>query len=156
MKTIPLTQGKFAVVDDEDFEWLSALGKWCAWSPYKDKRTFYATRGRGKGGTMGRQILGAEPGEVDYKDRSGLNNTRANLRISSHAGNGQNRGKTIKNTSGWKGVTWDRARKRWKAMITANNQIFNLGRFDSALAAAKAYNSAAQALHGEFAWLNPI
>jgi hypothetical protein len=91
MKEIPLTRGMSATVDDEDFEHLSKF-KWSAWSPYKDKRTFYAARGGGKV-IMGREILDPEPGmECDYIDGNGLNCCRSNLRVCTPAQQAQNRG----------------------------------------------------------------
>lgn len=89
LRTIPLTQGKVAVVDDEDFERL-ARHKWHA---TKHRNTWYACRSITVGGRhyiiyMHREITGAPNGvEVDHWDWDGLNNTRANLRLCTHAEN---------------------------------------------------------------------
>lgn len=55
------------------------------------------------------------------------------------------------NTTGFKGVTWDKARGKFKAHIKIHGAITNLGRFSTAEAAAEAYNRAATATHGPFA-----
>jgi hypothetical protein len=60
------------------------------------------------------------------------------------------------NTSGFKGVTWDKSRSKWKAHIHIERKIKNLGRFDSPEEAAIAYNEAALKYFGEFAFLNTI
>jgi len=81
MKLIPLTQGKFAQVDDEDFEYLN---QW-KWFALKDAQTFYAARGIYLKGNilMHRQLLGLTNSEVkgEHKDRNGLNNQKENLRV---------------------------------------------------------------------------
>jgi hypothetical protein len=92
MKEIPLTQGKVALVDDEDFESI-ANHKWCA---HQRGNTFYAERSRfgNRGGTilMHREILSTSDTalEIDHIDGNGLNNTRANLRVVTHAENMKN------------------------------------------------------------------
>lgn len=128
MKKIKLTQGKFALVDDEDFEWLS---KW----------KWHYTHGYAKGGSNGksmvymhRLILGiTNPKEItDHKDRNGLNNQKNNLRIVNRSINGLNRNKYKNNTSGYRGVTWHKQRKHWMAQISINKKCQFLGFFNSA------------------------
>jgi hypothetical protein len=87
-KEIPLTQGKVAVVDEEDFDRLNKH-KWYA---CKNGNTFYALRKSNVNGKrltilMHREILGLKPGDpgVDHRDGNGLNNRRKNLRLASHA-----------------------------------------------------------------------
>jgi len=86
MKTIALTQGMEAIVDDADFEWLNQW-KWCA---FRHGHTFYAVRsvwlGHGKQQTlfMHRALLGLAHGdgkEVDHINHDGLDNQRNNIRI---------------------------------------------------------------------------
>ena len=151
MKRIPLTQGKEALVDDEDFEWLSQW-KWCA---AKDKKTFYAKR-RAKGQTilMHRELIGAKPGEqVDHRDGNGLNNQDTNTRICTHRENNLNR-RPNNNTSGFKGVSWCKGRKKWVSQIKVLGYAFTLGRFLTREEAARAYDSAVRKYFGEFAHLN--
>lgn len=93
---------------------------------------------------------------VDHIDRNSANNTRANLRLASHAENMQNRKAMSSNKSGYRGVSWSKRHRKWKCAIRANKQYFWLGHFQNAKDAALAYNEAAILLHGEFAQLNVI
>jgi|JI10StandDraft_1071094.scaffolds.fasta_scaffold364297_3 hypothetical protein len=159
MKQIPLTQGKFALVDDEDFEELSKY-KWCA---YRHRNTFYASRsvrinGKNKNIRMHRQVLSlVKKNEYcDHINGDGLNNQKSNLRICGNAENLLNRGKGKNNTSEFKGVTRDNRDGVWYAQIKVNKKHFYLGRFKNKKDAAIAYNEAAKLHHGEFARLNKI
>ena len=155
-KKIPLTQGKFAIVDDEDYERVNQY-KWCAFkSAYG---VYYAMRFENKKNIpMHRFILGLGDKKilVDHIDCDGLNNTKSNLRESTHAQNGRNRGKQANNTSGYKGVFWNKGAKKWIPAIRVDKKMIALGCFDCKIEAAKAYNEAAIKYHGEFARLNEI
>ena len=157
MKTIPLTQGKYAIVDDVDFEWLSQW-KWCA---NKDRNTWYAVRTMHKDEKqikimMHREILGLKHGDgmdTDHKDGDGLNNRRENLRTATHAQNMYNQ-RIRKGTSQFKSVHWNRCAAKWCAQIRVNNRLIYLGYFVSEIEAGLAYDMAAQKYFGEFAKLN--
>ena len=143
----------FALVDDEDFEFLSRFDWWGKKSG--SGKTWYArTKVNGKSVTM-HQLLVPNVENVDHKDGHGLNNQKDNLRPASH---GQNRQNTFKqrgpNTSIYKGVSWCKSTSKWKVWITLNDRKFYLGSFKSEIAAAKVYNKAAKELFGEFANLN--
>ena len=155
-KKIPLTQGKFAIVDDEDYGELSKH-KWCVdKTPY----TYYAIRRvkrRGKCTTirMHRFILNAKPGEdVDHRDSNGLKNTRDNLRICTRSQNVQNQRPRKDGSSRYKGVRWHKTAKKWQAQIVSNHKERHLGLFDNEIQAAQAYDIAAKELFGEFAYTN--
>ncbi len=154
MKRIPLTQGQFAIVDDEDFERLRQF----KWHAYKRPNTYYAKRHITENGryvhlSMQHAVMDVSRSVlVDHKDRNGLNNTRSNLRICTKGQNQHNQGKRRDNTSGFKGVC--RHRTRWEAKIVLNGIKKHLGTFDTPEEAAKAYDDAARKLHGEFACLN--
>ncbi len=151
MKEILLTQGKVAIVDDEDFEWLNQW-KWCA---KKGPNTSYAKRATQL--YMHRLILSAEKGMfVDHINGNGLDNRRENLRVCTHAENMRNSKLSIKNTSGYKGVYWCKKRSLWIANIQNNGKVKNLGGFKIKELAARAYNEAAHNFHGEFARLNNV
>ena len=157
VKQIPLTQGKFAIVDDADCQWLNQF-KWCA---YKGNSTYYAIRGDGKRNTirMHREILNSPKGLcTDHRNGNGLDNRRKNLRVCTNAENLQNQTKRARCTSKYKGVTTYsvvKHRKRpWLAQITFNNKHINIGYFASEESAARAYDIAAKKYHGEFARLN--
>ena len=154
MKQIKLTQNQFALVDNEDFEWLN---QW-KWYAYKTNYSYYVRRNgynKGKQITicMHRVVVKAKKyQEVDHKDRNGLNNCKANLRICTRQ---QNR----MNSVGWgssifKGVSWHKHRKRWSARIGANGKLKYMGLFDKEIEAAKAYNEEATKQFGAFARLN--
>lgn len=159
MKLIPLTQGKFAEVDDIDFDLVSKK----TWFARKWGKTWYAiantydaeTKKRGSI-KMHRFIVNqSDPNiKIDHRDTDGLNNKRNNLREATQAQNLMNRGATSKSTSGMKGVTWNKDRNKWQAQIMANRKNNHLGLFEDKEAAARAYDAAALIHHGEFARLN--
>lgn len=95
------------------------------------------------------------PGEeVDHIDGNKLNNTRGNLRIASNAENKMNRDKQSNNTSGYKGVSFHKKYKKWRAIIGIQGKSIHLGYFSDAVEAAKAYDDSARKYHGEFARTN--
>ena len=151
---IALTQGKIAIVDVEDFDWLSQWN-WCAhWKP--DTKSFCAVR-RQHGCLiyMHREIVGCGANEVcDHKFHDTLDNRKENLRKCTHKQNQYNMRKPAHNTSGFKGVTLHRDKRRWKAQIGVAGRNFHLGCFDSKEEAARAYDEAARIYHGAFAHLN--
>lgn len=158
VRYIPLTKGKFALVDSADFEWLGQY-KWSARLGAR-KGKFYAQRNIMLGNRqqrtvqMHRVILGVDDPsvEVDHINGDGLVNTRENLRVATHSQNQQNQGPSRVNKSGFKGV-WQRG-NRWYAQIRANHKTHHLGGFSTPEEAARAYDKAARELHGEFAFLN--
>jgi hypothetical protein len=91
------------------------------------------------------------PLQVDHQDTDGLNNKFQNLRHATATQNQGNCGLSKNNKSGYKGVSWCRAREEWRAYIKINNRNKYLGRFDSPEKAHKAYWMAAQKYFGEFA-----
>jgi len=145
MKKIPLTQGKYALVDDEDFEKLIKH----KWHLAKCYNTFYAKRGfRVKGNYkhsitqfMHRVILNTPSGfETDHIDGNGLNNQKSNLRITTRRTNGQNRHHN--KTSSFLGVSWKPRQKRWAAQITINGRCRYLGIFKTEIEAHERYKKA--------------
>jgi hypothetical protein len=161
MKTIPLSQGKVALVDDFDYQYLSKW-KWCA---RKGRYTWYAYAytGGGKraraGVAMHRLILWAKTGQqIDHIDRDGLNNQRSNLRIATASQNQWNKGVCKKNAHGLKGVFYVPTMKtrRWRASIGYQGAKICLGFFPTPEEAAKAYNTAAREKFGQFASLNNV
>ena len=155
MRYINLTQGLRALVDDKNYDWLSTY-KWCV---SRKGNTSYAVS-RSKGGTliaMHRLIMGFPRGKlVDHRDENGLNNVEVNLRVATVKQNANNRGKQVNNKTGYKGVSWDKARGKYRAVIMVAQKQVHLGRYNSKIMAALAYNEAALELHGEFAYQNII
>ena len=159
-KKIQLTQGKYAIVDDEDFEYLNQWKWYCHKCP---SGICYATAnikidGNYTSFRMHRLIMKVYDKKVfiDHIDHDGLNNQKSNLRESTQSENQRNRGKQRNNTSGFKGVFWNKKAKKWIPAIRINGKMIALGCFDCKIKAAEAYNFAAIEYHGEFAHLNQI
>lgn len=156
MKKIPLTRGMVALVDDEDYE---ELMQW-EWRCASAKCLHYAVRGKRIKGKyvqiqMHQVILNTPYGyDTDHINGNGLDNRKGNLRVATHLQNCHNTRIHSDNTSGYKGVTWDKSVKKWKAQIGVNNKNRYLGIFNDRLEAAKAYNEAAKKYYGKFAHLN--
>lgn len=89
--------------------------------------------------------------EVDHEDKNASNNIWANLREATHQQNNCNKSKYRRNTSGYKGVSWDKQNKKWVASIMAAGKYKFLGRHDTPQQAHAVYCAAASAEHGQFA-----
>ena len=151
MKTIQLTQGRVATVDDEDFTTLSQYS-WCYQKSKTSKTGYAAARVDGKVVRMHRFLMGFPKDlEVDHRDQNGLNNQRENLRLATSSNNKMNISRRADNTSGHKGVFYRKDTGRYQAFIRKNGKRTTLGCFDTAEEAAIAYECAARRLHGEFA-----
>lgn len=150
-KEIKLTQGKIALVDDEDYAWLSQR-KW-QYRQNGRKDTGYAGRiEHGKVVWMHRLILNAsEKVLTDHIDRNKLNNQRYNLRSCTNTEN-QHNGKVPKhNTSGFKGVGYKASAHKYRARARLDKKDIHLGYFDNPMDAALAYDKFAKENYGEFA-----
>jgi len=146
VRELPLTQGKFALVDDEDFERLS-------------KQTWHYNSGTCSVPGLSQEVLQVT-GMVDHRNGEGLNNQKSNLRLCTFVQNGQNSRKTKNKTSSkYKGVYFCKQKRKWRALIgltDAFKQSFqkHLGYFLIEKEAARMYDNAARFHHGEFACLN--
>lgn len=155
-KQIPLTQGKFALVDDDVYEWASRY----KWQVQPHRNTFYARRNGGvwpfsKTIRLHREIMSAPSGvQVDHINGDGLDCRRVNMRLCTHTENQHNSRRRTDNTSGYRGVYLHKASKKWDARIKVNGKVLFLGHFTSPEAAARAYDEAAKKYHGDFANLN--
>jgi hypothetical protein len=96
-------------------------------------------------------MTGEWPVEIDHKDCDPLNNRWSNLRLATRSQNNANIGARRHNTSGYKGVDWDKSRQQWRSQICVNGKRMMLGRFNDINAAAEAYRAAAEQHFGEFA-----
>lgn len=161
MKKIPLTQGRFTLVDDADYEQLNKQ----RWYAYQDRNTWYArsnslpVNDKKFSVLMHRVILGLQHGDkrqCDHIDGDGLNNQQSNLRICNHKQNQHNRRQLVTGRSKYKGVAWNGQSGRWAAQIRCHPDHIYIGLFDTEEAAAEAYNEKAKELHGEYAYLNDL
>lgn len=161
MKTIPLTKGYFTKVDNDDYKKFAIIRWQVAFSNDdikhpRVKRTDYSN-GIQKNIYLHREIIGAKEGEyVDHINGDGLDNRKCNLRICTLSQNSQNKNQSLNNTSGYKGVTWDKNKGKWKSQIAANNKKICIGHFKNKIDAAKAYDEKAKELHGDFAKTNEM
>lgn len=159
MREILLTQNQRALVDDDDFEWLSQY-RWCAvWNP--PTRSFYAVRNARRSDAkrgaifMHQSILKLKPDErADHWNHDTLDNRRENLRRCTYSQNAANRRMMCNNTSGFKGAHWNKQRNKWRAMINWQGVRYHLGYFNNLEDAAHAFDAKARELFGEFAYCN--
>jgi hypothetical protein len=152
MKAIHISKGQVVLVSDEDYERVNEY-KWYAhesktngvhyryyacrkdWHPSTDRQTTMSD-GRVVNGyytimRMHRFIIDCpRDKEVDHIDGNGLNNQRENLRIVTRLQNMWNQRTRKTSKSGYKGVSWDTKPKKWRATITVNHKMVNLGRFE--------------------------
>ena len=157
IKKIKLTQGKFALVDDEDYEKISNY----KWHASKRNKTFYAERGvtvapneRRKIG-MHNEIMDSPDGKtIDHINNNGLDNRKENLRFSTQYQQTLNRRNKKNGSSKFKGVYWHKKRKKWIARIKTKEKLKYIGSFDDEKKAGLAYDKEAIINFGEFANLN--
>jgi len=154
MKRIPLSQGKFTLVDNKDFLLLNDAGV----KIYFDGN--YACfekkiNNKIKKIYLHRFLLDVPKNLfTDHINGNSLDNRRSNLRICTMTQNNQNTRLSVDNTSGFKGVGYLKSTKKWRAYITKNSKQIFLGTFFTKKKAALAYNVAAKQYFGEFARLN--
>lgn len=156
MKEIKLRKSdRVALVDDEDYEFLSRFRWYCT----HEKNCYYAVSFSRIDGypvplRMHRLLLRASVGMmVDHIDCNGLNNQRSNLRLATHAQNSRNR-RPNKGRQ-YKGVRKTR-NNTYEAVISHNGRRIYLGTFNNSHDAATAYNNAAVKYFGRFAKINLI
>lgn len=157
--TVPLTQGKVAIIDAEDGDRVLAH----KWHVLKSKNTFYAARhgkiakGKRQYVYMHRRILGLKKGKYcDHRNGNGLDNRRSNLRKCTKSENGGNTHARLGGSSRYKGIYWDKTRNKWVAQIKINNKRMYLGYSDNEIEATRIYNLAALKYFKQFANLNNL
>jgi hypothetical protein len=154
VKSIPLTRGYEAIVDDEDYAELSKH-KWRAMAC----RVVYAGRSSkvGEGGKrhlilMHRVVNNTPVGmETDHINGNGVDNRKSNLRTASRVQNARNMPPYSGGTSRYKGVSWVKRERKWYAKITVNKKSIGLGYYADEARAAAAYAERAKLEFGEFA-----
>jgi hypothetical protein len=152
VRYIPLTQGKYAIVDAGDYERVSRY-KWCL--SRTGKQLYAQRRTGGKTIRMHQFIMNPPKGMVvDHIDGNGLNNRRSNLRICTRPENTRNRRVNPNTSTGFKGVWRDKKTGKCWAQIYFEGKPIRLGSFATAVEAARAYDRKAIELFGQFARLN--
>jgi AP2 domain. len=169
MASLKLQGGEIAFIDDEDMELVAQFcDYWYARPIYRDHHLHIpictipehnhieVVASNKKQTRLHRLITGFD--NIYHIDYDGLNNKKENLELSGAVQTAISspkkvyRGKNI--TSNYKGVSWNKNMGKWKATISHNRQITNLGYYTSELKAAKAYDKAAKELFGEYACPN--
>jgi hypothetical protein len=161
MMKVPVGNGLYAIVDNEDYEKVSTHN-WClnnygyVWRKRKDSEqddwpSSHILLHRWILGIKDKCVL------VDHRDRNPLKNIKENLRIANKSYNSMNSKPNRENsTTGYKGVSFRKDRGKYQSYIHKNGKKINLGTFSEPEKAALAYNQAAVELFGEYACLNII
>ena len=158
VKKIELTQGEFAIVDNEDYEELNKLN-WHYAGGYA-RRNKRLLNGKRKIVNMHREMMNTPEGfETDHINGDRLDNRRSNLRIVTKNENKRN-AKARKGTSQFKGVSYHKTKRHkngyWNARIQIDGKRVNIGYFKNEKEAAIAYNHAAKKYHGKYARINEV
>ena len=164
MKKVPLNsrhgEVKFALVDDEDYDFISKLSWHICDKGYAKSSSIVIDEIRYKKTIrMHRLIINASKGlEIDHINGDKLDNRKQNLRVCSHKENCYNRPSKVGTSSKFKGVSMMKLTSsyKWRAVIRMNGEDYHLGLFESEEDAAIAYNEKAKEFFGEFARLNVI
>ncbi len=140
----PTTQNKVFAFDYQDIAIVNKH-KWFV-NAAKNDRFYVVCKYKKKSLRLHRLLLGLDFGDkrvVDHIDGNPLNNCRSNLRVCTNTENSRNRGRNKNNTSGLKGVFWNKGTKNWRVQIS-------LGCFSSKEEAYEKYCKVIKELHGEF------
>ena len=146
MNHIPLAHNRTVLIDEEDYERLSAR-RWCMSGRYA------ASRIDGRLIYMHRFLMNASAGmAVDHINGNRLDNRKANLRFATQRQNTRNQ--TPRNQAGYKGVYFRKDTGKWQAKIMVDYKSINLGCFGTPEEGARVYDAAARLHFGEFARTN--
>ena len=150
-RTLVLTnKGQEILVDTEDIDRLKEY-TWCI-----SGNGYAMSRSQGEAVIMHRFIMNASEGLcVDHINGGILDNRKQNLRVCAKQENEFNQKIRVDNTTGYRGVCPSKS-GRFRAYIVKNGKQYRLGVFETAEAAAKAYNEKAVELYGDFARLNTL
>ena len=154
-RTLKLSQGAFALVDEDDYERMNAV-KWTLSGKYA-QRKIRMPDGSYTSELLHRAVLNAPRTlEVDHINGDGLDNRKINLRLSTRSQNRAHSTLRKSTKTGFKGVYNNHRTKKFRASIKADSRKYNIGTFATAEEAARAYDREALRLHGEFAVTNQM
>ncbi len=166
-RCVPLTQGCFAVVDAQDYEWAKQRKWTCSKGGVVHKRAYATNSVKVKDQTttkrmhreilsrkIGRPLLPAPQELTDHRDGDGLNNTRANLRLCTNKDNVRNQCCRKGGSSRFRGVEWCSRKGKWLARIGVEQRLIRIGLFEDEESAARAYDWYAVHYFWEFARTN--
>lgn len=138
----------YLIVDNEDYDKV----RYYSWH---EANKIVRAKIEGKTVSIGNFILLNDSAlEPDHINRNYLDNQKSNLRLATRAQNCQNRGIYRNNKSKYKGVSWNKQKRKWVAQIQVNKKVIYLGSFDNPEDAAKTYDSNAKLNFKEFAVTN--
>lgn len=153
---IKLLHGLFATIDAEDYDKIKGF----RWYAYYDRTTrgYYCRKNIPNFGTihLHRLIMDVSDKkmQVDHINHNTLDNRKVNLRICTQNENQKNSLLRLDNKTGFKGVSYDKNKRKYVSGIRHNNRRIHLGYFENPEDAAKAYDQKAIELFGEFKKLN--
>lgn len=144
-KLIPLSNGEFAMVDNEDFDMVKDIN----WTTNNYGYVRNASLG------MIHRFIMTTPDEldIDHINHNKLDNRKNNLRVATRSQNIINT-RPRKGTSKYKGVCWIKNNRKWLGYVNLNGKRFRLGLFTNEVECAKARDRKALELFGDFAYLN--
>lgn len=148
--------GQVAMVDNEDYDWISKF----SWHLKNSGTVLYARcnvvlDNKHTTMTMHRMVMTAKKGQiVDHIDRNGLNNQKYNLRFATKAQNKMNCISHKNSSSKYKGVHWNKVSKVWQSRIQFEGKKIFLGAFDNEIEAARAYDKKSIEIFGEYSRVN--
>ena len=152
---IKLNKGFVAIIDEEDYERVCKYN-WRVYGAQRRRTQYARAKIEGQAVLMHRFIAEAQPGTImDHINRDGLDNRKSNLRFVTRSQNAVNveKRRSAGVTSTYKGVYYDKGKKRWAGRATVNGKSI-LRRFATEIEAAHAYDEMAKEHFGEFAQLN--
>lgn len=148
MSELKLADGKIVLLDEEDYERLKDF-KWCLSSKRYAGR-FIVKNGKRTGIYMHRVIADPPKGMVvDHVNGNKLDNRRSNLRVCTQYQNVVKQTMNSRNTSGYRGVTYDATRNKWVAQTHKAGKHIFIGRHETKEDAIKAHKSMFDKIHIE-------
>jgi AP2 domain len=134
--------GKTLLIDEDDVVLLQGRSVWMHGTSGGEDNGYPSIKLNSKIVAVHRLVAASMglSGQIDHENRDTCDSRRSNLREATPTQNGRNRGMQGHNTSGLKGVSWDKAQQKWRAVIRVEGVLSHLGRFNCPFEAARAYD----------------